>query len=233
MGQIATMLTVGHPHALAAAEGARLADQGARDHRLGRGRVHRRRRRRPRREVQRRPAARHGDGDLGDPDGHAGVRLRPAVDGREAARRREGRRQEPHRRRDARRDERDQHRQDRHADDEPDDGLDHLHGRLVVHGRGRGLPQDRRHHVGRRGSGARLHAARARPRARQRRDGRRRRERGRRPDRSGARRARGQARRRRGGDPAGLSAPRRGAVRLRLQVHGHLPPLPGRRERSG
>ena len=78
--------------------------------------------------------------------------------------------------------------------------------------------------VGRRRAGARLHAARARARARQRRDGRRRRRGGRRPDRGGARRARGQARRRRGGDAARLPAARRGAVRLRLQVHGHLPP---------
>ena len=183
-------------------------------------------------KLQRRPAARHGDGDLGDPDGHAGVRVGPAVDGCEAARRREGRRQEPHRRRDAGRDERDQHRQDRHADAEPDDGVDPVHGRRVVHGRGRGLPQDRRPHVGRRRTGARLHASGARPRPRQRRDRRRRRERGRRPDGSGARRARGQARRRRGGDAAGLSAHRRGAVRLRLQVHGHLPPLLGGRNRA-
>ena len=58
----------------------------------------------------------------------------------------QGGRQEPHRRRDARRDQRDQHRQDRHADDERDDGLDHLRGRLLVHRRGRGLPQDRRDH---------------------------------------------------------------------------------------
>ena len=44
MGQIATMLTLGDAHPVAAAEGARLADQGARHHRLGRGRRHRRRR---------------------------------------------------------------------------------------------------------------------------------------------------------------------------------------------
>ena len=49
-----------------------------------------------------------------------------ALDRRQAARRGQGRREEPHRRRDARRDERDQHRQDRHADDERDDGLHHL-----------------------------------------------------------------------------------------------------------
>ena len=45
MGQIATMLTSVDADPVAAAEGARLADQGARDHRLDRGRVHRRRRR--------------------------------------------------------------------------------------------------------------------------------------------------------------------------------------------
>ena len=44
------------------------------------------------------------------------------------------------------RDERDQHRQDRHPDDEPDDGLDHLRQRLLVHRRGRGLPQVRCDH---------------------------------------------------------------------------------------
>ena len=224
MGQIATMLTSVTRTRSPLQKELDSLTKVLGHHRLGRGRVHRRRRRRPRRGVQRRAAAGHGDGDLGDPDGHAGVRVRPAVDGRQAARRREGGGQEPHRRRDARRDERDQHRQDRHPDAEPDDGLDHLHGRRVVHGRGRGLPQDGRHHVGRRGPGAGLHAAGARARPRQRRDRRRRRRRGRRPDRGGARRARGQARRRRGGDPAGLSAHRRGAVRLRLQVHGHVPP---------
>ena len=100
----------------------------------------------------------------------------------------------------------------------------HLRGRRLVHRRGRGLPQDRRDHVGRRRAGAGLHPARARARARQRRDRRRRRRGGRRPDRGGARRARGQARRRRRGDAPRLPAARRGAVRLRLQVHGHLPP---------
>ena len=39
---------VDQPHALAAAEGAGIADEGARHRRLGRGRVHRDRRRRPR-----------------------------------------------------------------------------------------------------------------------------------------------------------------------------------------
>ena len=52
----------------------------------------------------------------------------------------------------------------------------------------------------------------------------RRRHRGRRPDRGCARGARGEARRRRGGDPARVPAARRGAVRLRLQVHGDVPP---------
>ena len=84
----------------------------------------------------------HGDGHLGDPDGHAGVRLGPAVARREAAGRGQGGGEEPHRRRDPRRDQRDQHRQDRHADAEPDDGLDAVRERVVVHRRGRGLPQD-------------------------------------------------------------------------------------------
>ena len=47
--------------------------------------------------------------------------------------------------------------------------------RRLVHGRGRGLPQDGRDHVGRRRAGAGLHPPGARPGARQRRDGRRRR----------------------------------------------------------
>ena len=229
MGQIATMLTsVTRTRSPLQKELGSLTKVLGID-RLGRGRVHRGRRRRPRRGLQRRAAAGHGDGDLGDPDGHAGVRLGPAVARRQAARRGEGGRQEPDRRRDARRDQRDQHRQDRHADDERDDGLAPLRGRVLVHGRGRGLPQERGDPVGRRRPGARLHAARARARARQRRDGRRRRQRRRRPDRGRARRARGQARRRRRGDPAGLSAPGRGAVRLRLQVHGHVPPRVRRR----
>ena len=45
----------------------------------------------------------------------------------------------------------------------------------------------------------------------------------RRPDRSRAGRAGGQARCRRRGDPARVPAARRGAVRLRVQVHGHVP----------
>ena len=77
--------------------------------------------------------------------------------GVDPARRCQGGRQEPHRRRDPRCDERDQHRQDRHPDAEPDDGVDAVRGRLVVHGRGGGLPEDGRHPLGRRGAGARLH----------------------------------------------------------------------------
>ena len=122
------------------------------------------------------------------------------------------------------RDQRDQHRQDRHADHEPDDGLHDLRERVLVHRRGRGLPQDRRDPVGRRHAGSGLHPAGARAGAGQRRDGRRRRVGGRRPDRGGAGRAVREARCRRRGDPAGLPADRRGAVRLRVQVHGHLPP---------
>ncbi len=64
----------------------------------------------------------------------------------------EGGGEEPHRRGDARGDERDQHRQDRHPHDEPDDGLDHLRERVVVHRRGRGLPQVRCDPVGAPGS---------------------------------------------------------------------------------
>ena len=51
---------------------------------------------------------------------------------------------------------------------------------------------------------------------------------GRRPDRGGAGGVIGQAGCGCGGDAEGLPADRRGAVRLRIQVHGHLPPLPCR-----
>ena len=67
----------------------------------------------------------------------------------------------------------------------------------------------------------------------QRRDGRGRRGGGRRPDRGGAGGAVRQAGRGRRGDPAGLPAGRRGAVRFRVQVHGHLSPRAGRPGRSG
>ena len=110
-------------------------------------------------EAQRAPAAGHGDGHLGHPHGPPGLRLGSAVPGRQAAGRGEGRRQEPHRRGDPRGHQRHQHRQDRHAHDEPDDGLDHLRERLLVHGRRRGLREDGRDHVGRRRSGPGLHAA--------------------------------------------------------------------------
>ena len=119
--------------------------------------------------------ARHRDGDLRDPDRSSCVRVGTPVAGCEAARRLQGDREEPDRRRDAGRDERDQHRQDRHPHDEPDDGVGRLRERRLVHGRGRGLPQDGRDHVGCRRPGAGLHQPRARHGARQRRDGRRRR----------------------------------------------------------
>ena len=143
---------------------------------------------------------------------------------RQAARRGQGRREEPHRRRDPRRHERDQHRQDRHADDEPDDGVDHLPGEQWFTVEGEGY----------RKSGAILSVAGA-------------------PVPDFTRLALGlvldsdatvaddgavvgdpteaalvvlaaKLRGRRRGDPPGLPAPRGGAVRLRVQVHGHLPP---------
>ncbi len=76
---------LGDPHPVAAAERARLADQGARHHRLGRGRRHRRGRPDPGHAGRGAAAARHRDGDLGHPDRHAGVRLRPALDGRRSS----------------------------------------------------------------------------------------------------------------------------------------------------
>ena len=68
--------------------------------------------------------------------------------------------------------------------------------------------------------------------ARQRRDRRRRRLGDRRPDGGGARGARRQARHRRRGDPAHVSATVGGALRLRVQVHGDVPPRSGRRRRA-
>ena len=229
MGQIATMLTIGDPHPVAAAEGARLADEGARHHRLDGGRHHRGRRPRPRRGLQRRAAARHGDGHLRHPHRPARVRVRDAVARRQAAGRGEGGGQEPDRRRDARRHQRDQHRQDGHADDEPDDGVADLRDRR------RGSPsraratQDRRDHgvagvpvpdFTRLALGLVLDSDATVGRRRRRR---------RRPHRGRPGGARGQARRRRRGDPPRLPAPGRGAVRLRLQVHGDVPPGPARR----
>ena len=216
---------------VAPAEGARLADEGAGHHRLERGGLHRRRRPDPRPRLRRPGAARHGDGDLGHPDRHAGVRVRPALARRQAARRGPRGRQEPHRRGDARSDERDQHRQDRHPDDERDDGLDPLRGRVVVQRHGAGLREDGHDRVRRRCAGARLHPPRARAGARHRRHGRRRRHRDRRPDRGRPRRPRGEAGRRRRGDAPRLPATRGGPVRLRLQVHGDVPS--GHCRRSG
>ena len=140
--------------------------------------------------------------------------------------------QEPHRRGDARRHQRDQHRQDRHADDERDDGVDDLRGRRLVQRRGRGLPQDRGDHRRRRPAGAGLHPARPGAGARQRCHRGRRRRGGRRPDRGRAGRAGGEAGRRRRGDAPRLPAHRRGAVRLRLQVHGDVPPRHAGRRRA-
>ena len=70
-----------------------------------------------------------------------------------------------------------------------------------------------------------LRPALARPDAGLRRHGVRRRPGHRRPDRGGPRRVGRQARRRRRADPRQVPAPGRGAVRLGLQVHGHLPAL--------
>ena len=178
MGQIATMLHLGHADALAAAEGARRAHEGARRSSPGRavafivvvGLV---------RGLRLSELLLLGTAmaisaiPTGLPAFVSGLlSLR-----RQAARRGQGGRQEPHRRRDARRDERDQHRQDRHADAEPDDG------RRPSTRAARGSPSRARAtrrpaRSWRRGrAGARLHPARARPGARQRRDGRRRRRR--------------------------------------------------------
>ena len=59
-----------------------------------------------------------------------------------------------------------------------------------------------------------------------------RRQRDRRSDRGGPGGARRQDRRRRRADPARLSTDRRGPLRLRVQVHGHLPPDHPRRRRA-
>ena len=93
---------LGHPDPVAAAEGTGHPDPGAGHHRLDGGGVHRGGRADPGDAGQRVAAAGHGDGDLGDPDRPAGVRLRDAVLRREAAGRGQGRREEPHRRGDPR-----------------------------------------------------------------------------------------------------------------------------------
>ena len=118
-------------------------------------------------------------------------------------------------------------RQDRHADAQPDDRAPARGRRPALLDRGRGL-LDRGQDPARRGRDG--HVARAVPAAdgaRERRGGPRRRDR-RRPDRGGARRARGEGRDRRRRDAARLPARRRGAVRLRVQVHGDVPRDGGR-----
>ena len=70
---------LGHADAVAAAEGARLPHQGARDHRLDRGRVHLRGGPRPRHGRGGALPARHRDGDLRDPDRSSRVRVGTAV----------------------------------------------------------------------------------------------------------------------------------------------------------
>ena len=90
------------------------------------------------------PAAVHLDRDRVDPDRPADVRAGHAVVRGAAPGRVEGRGQVAHRRRDPRRDDGHQQRQDRHADDERDDG-DHDAGRRrLVQDRRPGLPEDRR-----------------------------------------------------------------------------------------
>ena len=222
---------LGHPDPVAAAEGTGHADQGARDRRLDRRGVHRRGGAHPRRAGQRSPVVGHGDGDLRNPDRSARVRVRDALLRRKATRRGQGRGEEPHRRGDPRLDERDQYGQDRHPDHEPDDGVDAVRERVLVHRGGRGLPQARGDPVRRRGARPGLRPAGAGPGTGHRRHGGRRRSRGRRPDGGGAGRAGRQTRGGRGGDPPGLPATGRGAVRLRVQVHGHLPPLVAGRNR--
>jgi hypothetical protein len=92
---------VGQAGPLAVAEGTRVADEGARPDRLDRGGLHRGGRVGARHGAERDPAAGHGDGHLGDPDGHAGLRLGAALVRRASPGRREGRREEPDRRGDA------------------------------------------------------------------------------------------------------------------------------------
>ena len=234
MGRIADDADVGHTDPVAVAAGARLADQGPRDHRLDRGRVHRRGRAgsaacRSEELFLLGTAMAISAIPTGLPafvSGLLSFGAKQLADAKAIVKNLTdvetlGR------------DERDQHRQDRHADDERDDGLGHLRRRRLVHRRGRGLPQDR----------ARSRRSPATPvpdftrlalghGPRQRRHGRRRRRRRRRPDRGGAGRAGRQARRGRRGDPARLPAPGRGALRLRLQVHGDVPPGRARRRAS-
>ena len=98
MGQIATMLTAVTRTRSPLQTRARLADQGAWHHRVGRrgrhcgGRLH------PRHADPGSATARHGNGDLGDPDRSAGICVRTPVDRSEATRRGQGSGQKPHRR---------------------------------------------------------------------------------------------------------------------------------------
>ena len=128
---------------VAAAARARLADRRARLDRVGRRGDHRHHGPPARPGDHLRRPARHLDGDLGDPDGHAVVRAGDALVRLAAARRAQRRREEPHRRRDARRHERDQLRQDRHAHDERDDRRVALPRGRVVHGRRQRLREGR------------------------------------------------------------------------------------------
>ena len=169
------------------------------------------------------PAALHLDRDLGDSRRSADVRADDAVVGRAASRRVQGGREVAHRRRDPRWHHGHQQRQDRHADHERDDRDHDARRRAVVPDRRRRLREDRRDPRRRRGRGAGLLAPGPRARALVRRDRRRRRIGHRRPDRSRVRGARGQDGSRRRGDPCRAPAPGRGAVRLRVQVHGDVP----------
>ncbi len=158
---------LGHADAVAAAEGARLADQRARGHRLGRRRVHRDRRCRPRSRSSatcccwgppwRSPRSRPGMpafvsgllsmGAKQLADAKAVVKNLTDVEtlGATSAINTDKTGTLTH---------------------EPDDGLDPVHRRRVVHGRGRGLPpRPGALTLGGRRAGAGLHPAGARPRA--------------------------------------------------------------------
>ena len=87
MGQIASMLSSVEQSEVAAAARARLAHQGARLDRVGRGRGHRDHRPAARARSRGGHPARHLDGDLGHPDRHADVRAGDAVVRLAAARR--------------------------------------------------------------------------------------------------------------------------------------------------
>ena len=123
--------------------------------RLGGGGDHRHPRPGPRPVADRGAAAGHRDGGLGDPHRPADVRAGDARLRRQAARRVEGGGEEPHRRRDPRRDQRDQLRQDRHADQERDDGASLYYQGDWFMVEGDGYAQDRQHPARRRQADAR------------------------------------------------------------------------------